>query len=848
MSYTLEQQLELEKYYKSYAEQLTRASLDTARTEEEYTRTKVGKGIMQKLLTNYLANLEKSINDSLKHKKGVKPKYYAVLERYIKFYGDDRQQFFLTLAAETMGNVINSVLTKRYTLNNVASNIGEELENEVELYVFMKSVPDAQKRYSKELDKRVGRNFKQQFMLRAYQGNNFTFPKFSKIEKTALGVHLVEILVESCDFFEILPTGEKGILEVQPTEIFVKAVESSEKNMIERVVKCVPTIIPPKPWTSVFIGGYHGVLSTRTVFMRHHPYINNTKTLQRYLSRLNEVDLSEVYEAVNRIQETPYRINKFTLNVMSDILAQGGGRAGLASTIPTEKLPPFPYDREDIESDETLKEQFKAHKKRMIELIHIENTRKGRALRCAMVVKLAKDFSKYDTIYFPMNIDFRGRVYPIPTGLNPQGDDMTKGLLEYAEPVPAKEPSDMDWLMIHGAGLAGHDKIPLEERVQWVQENEDNIVSSVSDPLGYTWWQEQDKPWQFLAWCREYVDALAYVSEHGSIVGYVCRCFIAYDGTCSGLQHYSAILRDPVGGSAVNLIDHDRPADIYREVAEKVKKLVEYDALHGEMQGKPKKDGTPTIGTKPLAEAWLAYGITRKVCKRPVMTLAYGSGQYGFGDQIFEDTTRDNPHFKDIEFQAAHYLAKLVWKAVQTTVVSATKGMKWLKAVSQILTKAGYPVEWITPLGLPIQQMYLELDTECFRLRFGGASVRYRVYVTEVKEGEEIDKRKQVSGVAPNFIHSLDATHLMMVINSSRKEIRNFTTVHDSFGTSLGEASAMRRIIREQFYKLYTKHDPLLEFKKYAEYMMGKEIEEPMLPPKGNLDLKNILTSKFVFH
>lgn len=410
-------------------------------------------------------------------------------------------------------------------------------------------------------------------------------------------------------------------------------------------------------------------------------------------------------------------------------------------------------------------------------------------------------------------------------------------------------PDALKWLAIHGAGLAGHDKIPLEDRVAWVEENKQNILSSAENPLDFPWWQDQDKPWQFLAWAMEYKRALEYLDSHGTLAGFDCRCTIAYDGTCSGLQHYSCLLRDPVGGSAVNLIDHDKPSDIYREVSDKVLTMVKKDVMEGTTKGKERKDGTFGPGTKQMAEAWLAHGINRKVCKRPVMTLAYGSGQYGFADQIYEDTTRDNPHFAGVgDRQAAQYLAKLTWKAVQTTVVAAIEGMECLKKIATALAKADMPVEWVTPMGLPIQQMYLARKTESFQLRLGNASTRYRIYVTTVSENEDVDRHKQATGVAPNFIHSLDATHLMMSINEASKEgCVNFSTVHDSFGTSLGEAARLRRIIRQQMVKLYTEHDPLADFLRHAEELLGEPLDIE-LPKKGSLDINCILDSKFVFH
>lgn len=845
--YTLEQQIEVEKLYKTLAEDKEFNFLTKAKQNDKYADTKIGKGIIKIVLDNYMANIEKNVLETvINKKKGIQPSYSKILKNYIVYYKNNLNDFYMTLAVQTLKVVINSVVAQQFLLSNISKKISDELHDEVELHAFMTTVENADKRYSKEMNKRVGRHFKKQFIFHAYQGNDFKFAEYPLKDMVSLGMHLIELLVETTDYFYIdnSQSVEKKIAELRPTEIFLQALQNSEDNSLARVVKYVPTIIQPKSWNGMFEGGYY---SYNSVFMRYHPYIHNTKTLKRYLARLNELDLAPIYSAVNRIQSTAYHINSYLLDVVGSILESGGNRAGIPQMKPYEKLPAFPYGDKEIEESEELQVLFKEHKKKMITMIHKENQRQGKALRCTMVYKLAKDFSRFETIYFPMNIDFRGRVYPIPTGLNPQGDDMTKGLLEYAFPKAVSSEDSLQWLMIHGAGLAGHDKICLDERIQWVQDNKDNIVNSVDNPIGYTWWQEQDKPFQFLAWCREYVNALAYMFAHnGSLIGFECHCVIAYDGTCSGLQHYSALLRDPVGGSAVNLVDHDKPSDIYQEVANKVLISVENDSHNGTMEDTDRK-GNKIPGTKAIAEAWLAHGITRKVCKRPVMTLAYGSGKYGFGDQIFEDTTKDNPFFNGVgDFRAARYMASKVWETVQTTVVSATQGMSFLKELANELASDNMPVEWITPLGLPVQQMYLDLHTECFRLRFGGASVRYRIYVTEPKEGEDTDKKKQVSGVAPNFIHSLDATHLMMSVNAC-KNVSNFTTVHDSFGTSLGEAEELRGVIRQQMVKLYSENEPLKDFKAHAEELLGRHIDID-LPRKGTLDINSILSSKFVFH
>lgn len=851
---TLEQQLELEKMYKGLAENRALQVLNKAKADGAYERTKVGQGVMNHLAETYTKNVEAFVTDCLQPKCGVQPAYAKIIKDYVLALGGDTQKFSRLCATLSLKMALSAMMRRSHVANNIGGAIGLELEPEVEAMAFFADKNNV-KRFNKAISSRVGFSYRRIFMEHVYEGVGFTFVKHTAKERTSLGMQLLAVLVETTDFFvfqEVSEDGKTQPLQLLPTDVFLKAIANAEDKSVSLAITYVPTIIPPKPWTSMWDGGYYGALSQNKTLMRYIPYARSSQTRKLYTSRLNELDLSSVYSAVNAIQATAYRINKPVLDILKYYLSIGGGIAGLAETKPLEQLPRFPHAYEDIKEDEELLKAFKAHKKKMVEVVHKENQRKGKALRAVMILKTAEDFAKYESIWFPMNIDFRGRVYPIPTGLNPQGDDMTKSLLQYANPVPVSTedaPDALKWLAIHGAGLAGHDKIPLEDRVAWVEENKQNILSSAKNPLDFPWWQEQDKPWQFLAWAMEYKRALEYLDSHGTLAGFDCRCTIAYDGTCSGLQHYSCLLRDPVGGSAVNLIDHDKPSDIYREVSDKVLTMVKKDVMEGTTKGKERKDGTFGPGTKQMAEAWLAHGINRKVCKRPVMTLAYGSGQYGFADQIYEDTTRDNPHFAGVgDRQAAQYLAKLTWKAVQTTVVAAIEGMECLKKIATALAKADMPVEWVTPMGLPIQQMYLARKTESFQLRLGNASTRYRIYVTTVSENEDVDRHKQATGVAPNFIHSLDATHLMMSINEASKEgCVNFSTVHDSFGTSLGEAARLRRIIRQQMVKLYTEHDPLADFLRHAEELLGEPLDIE-LPKKGSLDINCILDSKFVFH
>ena len=103
-------------------------------------------------------------------------------------------------------------------------------------------------------------------------------------------------------------------------------------------------------------------------------------------------------------------------------------------------------------------------------------------------------------------LDFRGRKYPVESFLSPQNADYSKALLEFSQSVTMDSAASAKWLAIHGANVFGVDKVSLEDREMWAYMNTENAISVYNDPLGSKWWQEADKPWQALAWCKEWAE------------------------------------------------------------------------------------------------------------------------------------------------------------------------------------------------------------------------------------------------------------------------------------------------------------------------------------------------------
>lgn len=584
----------------------------------------------------------------------------------------------------------------------------------------------------------------------------------------------------------------------------------------------LPMVAPPRPWRSPYRGGYlSDLIKVRLVKSRS----------RGYLDELGSIDLTRVYGAVNAVQSTPWRINTKVLDVMTRLWDEGGNVAGLPrqfdlsvparpAHIPTD-IPPanLPLDQQ---------EELKVWKANAAK-VHAANGA-ARSERVALAQKLwiANRFKDEKAIYFPHYLDFRGRLYPFASYVNPQSDDAGKALLEFAEGKALGEDGAF-WLAVHLANLWGVDKVSFEDRVQWVHDNEDRILSSALDPYeSDAFWLDADKPFQALAACFEW---LGY-KMHGD--AWVSHMPIAMDGSCSGLQHFSMMLRDEVGGAAVNLIPQEKPADIYTAVARRAQELSDRSA-------------------DAMAAAWKGK-VVRKVAKQPTMTMCYSATQYGMQGQIETalrklDDEQGSPYIEGQERHAAAvYMAGIVWEAIGDTVVAARRAMDWLKEASKVAAEAGLPVRWTTPVGLPVLQEYREIAGERLKVHFGGQ----RVDLWIAKEGSKLSKRRQASGIAPNFVHSLDSAHLMATVGLGvRNGLYNWCMIHDSFGVHACDTSLLNAVLREAFVEQYTP-DVLARFRdELVEQLQASApdlVEKiPPLPAHGNLDIEAVRQSDFFF-
>ena len=552
----------------------------------------------------------------------------------------------------------------------------------------------------------------------------------------------------------------------------------------------------------------------------HFNFIKQTN--KRYLEELNNRwhEFPAVSNAVNIMQRTEWVINRPIFDVLEKCVLNGYQLGKLPVNPEDIPLPPKPFD---IATNKDAKTKWK----REASSVYKDRAKsKSKYIQIRQILEEGKKFLERG-FWYPYQLDFRGRIYPKSPMLSPQSADYARALIKFKFGKPMGSDEAFNNFAVAGAGLFGEtDKEELSVRRQWVIDNADKIISTANNPLTDTWWTDADKPFSFLAWCMEYRDfALSDFSPD-----FITTLPIQSDCSNSGLQHYSAMMRDEVGGKATNLIPANKPNDVYGLVAEKVIEKLQ-------------------LMTDPMAKKWLDYGIDRKICKKPVMCLPYSLTQYSCRQYIQDHVEkelveRNRQHdFGEDLFRSTHWLTKVVWESINEVIVGAKDIMKFLKDVAKLVASENLPVAWTSPLGLPIMMSAYKKESKRVKTKMGDSIIKLSVSNLT----EEIDRRKTQQSICPNFIHSLDASVLQLSVNkASELGIDNFSLIHDSFGVVAPDADKMAQALREAFCEIYSQ-DVLANWAMEMKQILSDKNKKkfPPIPAKGQLDLDEVKKSVF---
>lgn len=702
--------------------------------------------------------------------------------------------------------------------------IGSRLEGECYGKAFREHMAQEAEQIEKAVKRAAGNlSYRKRLLKGIARQKGFDYAEWTPNEQITAAQWVMEVLTRGPLF-----TFDEDQQFTMTTEA-LSEVEGIMADLVLRKPRCLPQTGEVQPWE----GPYLHLEGLRYSMVRTH-----MKAVRKFVEReFRAGSMGPTLDALNHAQSVLWRINEPMLDLVRWSFQSDLGRAvGLPAKNPLE----VPEVTEGLDEAARAKLFKERREKKTANRGFI-----GERIILEQALAMAEEL-KGQPFWTPMNLDYRGRVYALPQ-LNFQGADHIRALFQFWEGQVLTE-EGLYWLKVHVANCGAFNKIdkaPFDARVKWVDENMANITAVAYAPKANSGhWINADSPFMYVAACK----ALVAAQE-----GAPCHIPVSFDGTCSGLQHLCAMTRAPEG-SLVNLTPSEKPNDVYQVVADRVVERLTNDSDNPD-----------------LAQAWIKYGITRSLVKRNVMTYSYSSKARGMTDQVLEDTVRpmsfkvltgelpEHPLGQDWmevtgkdgvkrvsrHWYLANYLAKNTYAAIEEVVEGPAKAMAFLRDIAGAYAHEGKPTIWHTPLGFPVMMRYPNLTTKRIELFLHDKAIRFQPRCAVEAPGIKKDKSK--NGIAPSFVHSLDACHLMMVLLKCKQEgINSVALVHDSFGCLPNDCGRFRAIIKQTFRDLYTENDVLAQIRTEAEERLDNP-QLPEVPEKGSLNMDEIMQADYCF-
>ena len=443
--------------------------------------------------------------------------------------------------------------------------------------------------------------------------------------------------------------------------------------------------------------------------------------------------------------------------------------------------------------------------------------------------------------YQEMSADYRGRLYYNEPFLNYQGSDLARGILLFGKGKVMRQ-EDTYWLAVHTAtsynqsydiseipdwceadyishlteeGLESIsvDKMTLNDRAQWTQEN---IQSLIELGKKREFRPEAEKTVTFLACCIELHN---YSIADGD---YISHLPIPIDGSNNGWQHLGAISKDKKTGELVGLIPTDIQKDFYVQTAKELINQTEDDRLMGILEAMPMKH------------------IRKGISKRGSMTRAYSAGAGKIAENMYFDCKVEDFHETyGIKEEDCSDFAKLLIKAIDIVCPGPLSTMAYFQALAA--KEIGYTdrITWTTPSGFNVEYTAWKMDNYRYRGTISGyRQVNHVVHIAS----DYPDIRSFMCGISPNFIHSLDAAHMSLVVDEWPN---TFGAVHDSFSTHACDVEDLLTLTKSKFIEMY-------DVPNFYDYIAEEIVTDHRdldveQPTQGELDIKEIEYSDYFF-
>lgn len=568
------------------------------------------------------------------------------------------------------------------------------------------------------------------------------------VEKNNVGLYTIEG-IEGNDDTKIL----------KPTSVWNESLEEAGKKVTSKMSPNMPMIVKPLPHTSLTThqGGYCTLAS---------PLLNKVikvgdkvhESITSFTSKTNP----DFFSMINAKQEVAYQVNSKLLKVI-EFYYNCDGKKKVDPKRPSLCFAKFPMKPVQIkdQTEKDIQESLAALERQYSEVWDSEKNKVGKVAKLKAkekcrktmtILNMANEYKEYHQLFFPVYVDFRGRVYTyVHTGsLSYMGGELAKSLLVLADKEAFTEDGISGLFQTLGNALDfGKKSKKRKERLarEWYAEHKELFKAGHLD-MFFDHSAPFDEPINALAIVLELME---WEKDPTYKSGIICHS----DARCSGTAIIGTLLGDKQAMSLTSVFDEvmdadDDLPDAYTFVAQRGREL----------------------NTIPYFEANADDVFSRSVWKTPVMTRgSYGATRYTVREH---NVTKFSELGLDVK-RVGHF-TNLMMETLDSSIPSCSLYLDGAKeAAKKQIEEKGHIAYSVPFTGFPFfHYLYEEVIS---RLE---SPVKYqRIQLVMKKFTKKMDKAGMLTAISPCLIHSLDA---MLLLFTQSKCDFTLTCVHDSVG------------------------------------------------------------------
>jgi len=634
-------------------------------------------------------------------------------------------------------------------------------------------------------------------------------------QRRIVGAWILRAVIKSTDCFEEYSKWVDGktVKYLKLSEVAETKREQLHDFAKAYSVELLPMLVEPEPVSNLTLGGW----------------LSDCLQMPESSNR-GEIELSDRHlEFLNRQAKVAFQINPFTHQLLERLVKDEKplGKFSYKKLLDLPSIPSmlgYGHITDLAEQDRLVrsdKDKFKAAKRAWSDIKNKNLKLLQESLLAHHVVDKSKKLLDDEQFYIPMKFDFRGRIYSRVPFISFQSNDCGRYLIRFAEKTPIDKRTE-HWFKVGISNAGGNDKLCWDKRIHWFDKNVEEIINvgrmmdggDFSRAYDFLTQDCIDDPFCLAALANEYVKVFVDKTQDYT------QCYVCVDASCSGTSIFNSWRLNASGGKLVNLIDADKPQDIYMAVWEEIKsraKTFDDDFL------------------KRLE----ASKLLRKMMKTTYVPASYASPvqeQLRKLKQFNKKLIKAGIGFNEIQMQELLNL----WEDCLDEVSSISTVVKWFQSrTKEALDNGANEIQYTSCNGSKMTLKYPKMKSKRIKLPSRGSALLTQGSVSETLP--EVNRKKLVTAVTSNITHLTDAAALCEALWDC--EIP-FVGIHDACGLPIGQAIDDGIARLKQGLIDATRHNVWDTFRTDNNLPLDDQTTGPVI---GDLNLNDIKKSNYIY-